>query len=573
MTYYQFNVEYHITMLYRQFFIASLLMGLCLSLSGQSSAGPLAIHTDKNFYVNGEVIWYKLYLPASFKGEEAALRASVIDPNGQEMDYVFHKTASGGSVNGYYKIPFDVETGFYRLVFWGMQKEDASVVEIGERVLPIYNDNDIERLQAEIQELAGVKKPQPDLPGALEVSLRTESQISGPRAPVSVLIRVTDQAGNPVDAEASVAVTNWSLAQPALGPYTGWRAAGVAREIDPGSLKSSLFERAMVVDEEGNPRSAIVIGAWSGMENRMFYANGAGEDGLTLLELPDYTGEKTIQFIGYDKEVEDIITRDFRLRLEPITQAPPVTPGLLEYLERSRQRKKIFQYYGKLEFELAPAPQQLNVQELLPNREFIIDEYEDFENLATFFQEILTPLRFQEDRKNNRYTAQMYNPRDSRGDTRLNGRPTFIVNRQMTRNADFVGKLDLQNIEKVQLFYRPDERREPFKVFGNNGITRIQLKSADIPLPDADAQNVYRFSGIQREAAFPAFRPTEANQQQPFFRPQLFWSPAITINQAGQGQFEYFQSDAMGEFRIEVAVQDEQGRRGYATLKYAVKIQ
>jgi hypothetical protein len=332
-----------------------------------------------------------------------------------------------------------------------------------------------------------------------------------------------------------------------------------------------VYKLIQVVDAQGDPRIASVIGAWSGQEQKMYFSSRTNQEGVSLLKQPAFTGEKVIQYLGYDKEVEDIRTAAIPNTVPAVEKKLVVTPGLLTYLEKSQQRKKIFQYYGQLEFDLTPAPRQIDKAVLKGDQVFRINEYETFDNFATFFQENLSPLRFGEDRENNRYTTYMYNPRNNRNNKRLPGNPLFIVDGKATRNADFVGRLDLEQVETVQLYFRPETLRSQFNVMGANGVVTIEMGGEDdVQLPTADEANRYRISGLQRPATFPVFNPENTPANQPFFRPQLFWDPSVTIGSDGKGTVSYYQSDARGTFRIEVMVQDAEGRRGYQTLIYEV---
>lgn len=528
------------------------------------------IHTDKSFYVNGEVIWYSLYLPASLTDQQVAVKAVIFNDRGGEVDYVFHQADGSGQVSGYYKVPFDARTGYYRLAFRGLQSDNREVQELGEVVLPIYNDNDSRKLQSEMVELPTQETTPVALPSAeLQVGITLNNSNVKPREEVDVSIEVTDATGQSVPATASIAVTNWSLVAPARGDYAGVATANVATPSAP--LLDQWYKRVRIVDENNNPRIASVIGVWSGEEQRMFFSSRTDDDGVSLLKLPAFSGEKPVQYLGYQKESLTLRTREIPEMARAISEKVLVTPGLLTYLEKSQQRKKIFQYYNSLEFDLQPAPQQLDRQELEPNQSFRVNDYEAFDNFATFFQENLSPLRFLEDRENNRYTAYMYNPRNNRRDNEYEGQPLFIIDGKATRNADFIGRLDLVPIDEVEFFFRPEQMRTYFNVMGNSGVVNISLRGEDkVQLPAEDEQNYYIVSGFQRPADFPAFTPEALNPNQPFFRPQLFWAAGLSIGASGSEPVQFVQSDATGTFRIEVVVRDEQGRMGYQTLFYEV---
>lgn len=549
-------------------FLLLALVGFFQPVNAQESF----IHLDKSFYVNGEVIWYKMYLPKSFGTSPRVVKAVILNKAGREMDYVFHKVDEFGQVSGYYKVPFDMPTGMYRLAFRTLDITQLTNQELGSRIFPVYNDNDLRALQEQMVELPEERRREVvEMGNELEVRLSIDPVNPGVRDQLNLRIQVSDPQGNGQPARASVAITDWGQVEPALGFYSGVTQGENLAGLNPDNLAGKWYKRIKSVDEAGKARMTSVIGVWSSDENRMFFSRRTNAEGVSLLELPEFKGEKTIQFLGFQKEVDQLRTESIREQAEPIAENMLITPGLLTYLEKSQKRKKIFQYYGQLEFDLRPEPQELDIRELKGNQSYRIQDYESFDNFATFFQENLSPLRFLEDRDNNRYIAYIYNPRNNRGDNRYEGRPLFIIDGKATRNSDFVGRLDLGPIEDVQLFFRPENMREYFNVMGSSGVVTVSLTGEDeIQLPAEDEANRYRVNGIQQFAEFPAFDPEQTGGQQPFFRPQLFWAPDVVIPAGAGTSLPFTHSDATGIFRIEVFVQDAAGRRGYQTLMYEV---
>lgn len=551
------------------FFLLLAVVGFVQPVNAQESF----IHLDKSFYVNGEVIWYKMYLPKSFGNSPLVVKAVILNKEGGEMDYVFHKVDEFGQVSGYYKVPFDMPTGMYRLVFRTLDIPQLTNQELGSRIFPVYNDNDLRTLQEQMVELPEERRREmADMGNGLKIRLSIDPVNPGVRDQLNLRIQVSDPQGNWQPARASVAITDWGQVEPALGFYKGVTQGENLAGLNPDNLAGQWYKRIKSVDEAGKARMTSVIGVWSSDENRMFFSRRTNEEGVSLLELPDFKGEKTIQFLGFQKEVDQLRTKSISEQAEPIAEKMLITPGLLTYLEKSQKRKKIFQYYGQLEFDLRPEPQELDIRELKGNQSYRIQDYESFDNFATFFQENLSPLRFLEDRDNNRYIAYIYNPRNNRRNNRYEGRPLFIIDGKATRNSDFVGRLDLGPIEEVQLFFRPENMREYFNVMGSSGVVTVSLTGEDeIQLPAEDEANRYRVNGIQPFAEFPAFDPEQTGGgQPPFFRPQLFWAPDVVISDESGTSLPFIHSDATGIFRIEVFVQDAAGRQGYQTLMYEV---
>jgi hypothetical protein len=525
------------------------------------------VQLDKPFYVNGEVLWYKIYFPESFQGKSAAVKVKLLDSRGKTIHQVFHRMEKEPFVHGYYKIPFDIEPGRYQLFFLGTRRDEKAAQILAKAPVPIYNDNPIYLRNIEVAE--GNFDPAPPLTGGeLRVAVTMDRDTVRSREEVRVAVSVRDDAGRPVQAGLSVAVTDRALVEGAIpGGQVIHRGPGLPDGI-AGQLEATLFTRARLTDVDGKPLKANVLGAYSSQENQIYYTT-AGEQGAVFLELPDFAGRKKLQFLGFYKEEENI-------RIEPVDDALPVddaplvfTPAILEYLELSNQRKKVFQHYTALEFNIEPALSETGRRELKPDLRLNVQDYEPFGNLATFFREVLTPLRFRL-RRDSTYEAVMLNPRAHDIENEYPGDPLFIIDGKATRNADFIGKMAPDQVQTIDLYFYQERMRSLFNVFGYSGVAVITTTIPDIEIPADDATDILTVSGLQPPAAFPVFHPDQVGQDahRPFFRPQLYWNPALTTDKNGEVTFTFYQSDDASTFQIIVVAQGEGGARGFGERMY-----
>ncbi|MFK8162565.1 MAG: hypothetical protein AB8H12_08890, partial [Lewinella sp.] len=100
-------------------------------LSAQTS-----VHFDRPFHVAGEVAWFSAFLP---QPAPPKVKVAVYAPDGSEQDYFFLEADAQGQVSGYYRWPFGLETGYYRLELQGMT-EGKEVVSLGTIPHAVYND-------------------------------------------------------------------------------------------------------------------------------------------------------------------------------------------------------------------------------------------------------------------------------------------------------------------------------------------------------------------------------------------------------------------------------------------------
>lgn len=526
------------------------------------------LQLDKSFYVNGEVIWYKLLLPATPSHRGVAIKVVLTDRSGKTLFYTFLKNKNGSSVNGYYKIPFDLSSGLYRLNFLASHATTGEMLPLAYADLPIYNDSEPIPMESITKTPATPGLP-PALDangGALKVTLELNNTTVRSREQMQARILVTDAAGRPVAADVCVAVNDRSLA--AMGPRQQTLIAGLPAPIT-APLDTSITFKGHLTDYTDQPLTANVLGVLAPAQKRIHYTRTLSP-GQVNLKLPDFYARQSIQFLGFPQEEENI-----KVRLLPdeglAAQGDLVyTPEVVNYLELSRKRKKIFQLYTDLEFNLQPQLPPADVQQLKPERTVNIADYEPFENVYLFFKEILTPLVFREEKGEDQVHAKIFTDLGNRVYDMLPGDPLFLIDGKATRDGNYVAHMKMDMVESVSIFTDRAELRQQFNVLGRSGVAIFTTSSSDITVPEKDADDIFQVKGLQVPAAFPAFSPAQVDDDphRPFFRPQLFWAPEVPTNADGQAQVSFYQSDDTGDFQIRVLVQDAQGRVGYAEAVY-----
>lgn len=553
--------------------IAGLLLGTPSKVFGQDAGGErCAVHLDKSFYVNGEVIWYKLYLPAALANGNPAIKVKLLDDQGRTVHYAFLKTKERSFVESYYKIPFDFPTGMYHLVFTANKSAGREPVLLAEIPVPVYNDNPQQSASPTMDIAAQAPESgASELPDALQVTLEVEKDRINRREPVRVSVRITDRAGRPVRAHLSAAVTDWELANHSVYDRPTVRMGPPVSGENAAGLDTTLYAKMKVMDNTGTPLQANVLGVFFPESLSLGYAK-SDADGFSFVELPDFRDSKNIQLLGYSKETEEISVRLLEEEI-PLTSTPLVfNEQIEEYLTLSRRRKKIFQHRTALEFQFEPEPVSRQVS--LPDPDVVVNiqDYESFDNLAIFFREVLTPLRFrmQED---STYYAAISNPGAQNNNYFLAGAPLFIIDGKVTRNADFIARIPPDQVLKAAIYNRRESLRKYFNVFGNSGVVVITTSIPDIDIPEEDAEDILSIKGLHPDAGFPVFHPeqVENDPHRAFFRPQLYWNPDLETDNDGRTSFSFHQSDDLSTFRIEVVAQTEDGKMGRGTVEYEVQ--
>jgi hypothetical protein len=529
------------------------------SLRAQSipDQSTLTFHLDKPFYVNGEIIWYKVYLPAGFQGHDVMLKLSLRADAGRSVEEYFLKTEGKTSVHGYFKLPYDVEPAVYHFLVMGTDSASKKRVKLGEMSVPVYNDLDESWEKQET--VAAVSGAGPALVEGLRLDVQlTEAGIQK-RAEVNATVQVSDSGGRPLAAEVSVSVRDEQLL-PVGGTI---KRVTVPPAGDPAALDPDIYINGRLTDAEGRPRAGVTFGVYASDERSSFLGE-TDPQGYFALHLPEFTGNKPIQFV-------DLRGETFKVEIEDgisIAEHPKLvyTENVKNYLEWSRGRKLIYQLYQTVETGLQIEKPVVEARELIPDYHIGLKDYTAFDDLYTFLTEVSTPLKLRKENDGSLY-ARMFNP-DPRVRVFYQDPPIFIVDGKITRNVNFLQDLDITKLEVIDEFFDFNRLNTYFGKLGSNGVVVVETSIPNLQLPETDEATIFSVSGLLPEATL---LPMEnVGSQQPVFKPQLFWLAGGQTNSQGQLDLRFPHSDDLGTFVIEVTARSEDGKMGYTTRRYQV---
>ncbi len=515
-------------------------------------------HFDKSFYVTGEVVWFKLYLPASFQGKGFSVQLLILNEKGTPIHEIFLPTEGKASCHGYYDVPFDLDTGVYR--FWfGARRENGAVDELLQVDVPIYSD--LQPLPKDlkinvVQDFPNLEEPLPD---DLKVAIQWAGDVPPqPGQPIQLTIKVTDNKGNAIAAEGSVSITDDILAGSAVSAGPTMHIGVVLPEM-PNWL-SGIHHAGTVTLPDGKPFSAPLLTALD-VETSQLYFTRSDEKGRFLLRIPDYHGEHRIQIIEH--KGTDIRVSLEQPALSESNQKLRFTSGILNYLELSRKRKKIYQFYSTTETSLRP--QIIDAQPVNWKSRYVyrVQDYERFSDLATFFREIIWLVKFSQQKGRN--VATMYNPVQQQ---EFSNPPLFLLDGKATFDADFIGRLDPANIQMIDLLNEPKSLRKYFPALGTGGVIRTRTLAGNQNLPPEQEEDIFTLPGLVFPAAFPE---RISDSSSPLLAPVLLWQPMLATDKQGRATVHYFQNDDPSTFCVNVFVQSSDGRRGYGQYRYTAK--
>lgn len=532
----------------------------------------VTIHLDKSFYVTGEIVWYKVYLPKDFEGRAVTLKSTMMNEMGTIKHYAHHATNGKAYFSSYYKIPFDTRSGVYSLIISGIKTSTGKTIKLAEVGIPIYND--LEKIRVTKEDLLDPNNIPNDAPSLstnpLKVSVELDKSSYANRGKVNVVVKVTDASGLPVEGNCSVAVTDYGIAGNMALPIENIMSSPIPPNIIAKNINNSINARGLFLDKDKAPKKVEIMGVFSPKENQFIFTS-SNDKGEFSIEVPNYSGDKSVQFVNHyeiDNDVEVKFSNDLK---REIKQDLIYTEGIINYLKLSRERKKIFQMFKGFESDVKPVSSKFEKKTLNADKKYNLRNYSTFEDLPMFFTEVLTYLKFS--KKGKKYVAKMTNPTPTWEGT-YPGDPMFIVDGKITRDADFVSKIEYSHIDQVDLFFDLKQLKKQFNVIGKSGVVEIKTDLPKILLPEDDEKRIFTLTGLHPKADFPVFESSQVsdNKRLPFFRPQLYWNDNVMINPNGEGRFSFTQNDDESTFKVKVLVQGKNGKMGIGEIVYEVEM-
>ena len=521
----------------------------CLQMVTAQDA--IVFQTDKPYYVTGETVYYKIYFPPAMADINPMLELLVFNPDDKLIHSSFLKKEQTSHTHGYYRVPYEGVSGVYQIKAELMDESIGRKTTLLASDIPVYNDSELPEdivLEEEVSKTAHFN------PKDLSVSIEVQPTV-GVRDSVDVKVQVKDQTGKPVQVNLSVSVTDYEMV--GESPYSTLTESTLSLD-----RLDDLSEYITLSGQVETKQDDLLMTFFMPSTNQIYYTTSVEEGVFTLL-VPGFYGNQVIQYVGLFSEG----TRIDVIGPEPIapTTSLKYTKSVVNYIKQSKDRKLIYQLFNKTEstsnFQVVEQQQQA-----APDREFKGSDY-PFATLPEFCKELSTPLKFMNSKK--RTTEfKMFNP-ESRNF--YFGNPLFIIDGRLTKDIEYLSTLDFQEVKTIKLYYDNQRLSNLFGFAGFSGVVIIESKEGLLQVPNDNTTQLFELQGLQymlnREQNFPN------TMEEPVFRPQLLWEPALTTDTDGELGLTFQQSDDISTFQIEVVVQSEDGRRGIGRKQYKVSAQ
>ena len=145
--------------------------------------------------------------------------------------------------------------------------------------------------------------------------------------------------------------------------------------------------------------------------------------------------------------------------------------------------------------------------------------------------------------------------------------PLYLLDGYITRNEKKILDLDISEIERIDLFINFNTLTKQFGVLGGNGVMAFYTKERKSKLDQIDLANTFKIQGVHQPKAFMAGAAMKKDKR-PDFRSVVYWNPNIQTDENGRAVLEFYHSDDISDFLIEVnGYTSGQKGKGFASYK------
>jgi len=530
-------------------FVALLLLTVntCWSQQSQSSL----VHLDKPFYVSGEMVHYQIYFPIELQDHQLTLEVLIYNQTGSVVHQSFLRKEPKNISHGYFKLPYELSSGLYRLVTNVREETSSRSISVANASLPVYNP--LSPVTTSGDKESEVTLPWPEAGFPLDITAQIQPQSIGPGELVKLTAVVRDSQGNPVKSKASISVTDTGITG---GSDFDFRTL----YSTPVSLSNAgrLSQYIPVSGQLKSGKSGELLTFYQ-VDNQRIHYTTTGEQGNFELQIPEFYGNQRIDYLGQFSD-GDIVQF---AGAEPIESSGslPYSEAVGNYIKHAQKRRNIYQLFNTTESVYHYRTAEIQ-DKVVPDQVYQTENY-PFPDLPSFCRGLSTQLKYIKDKNAGRHIFKIFDP-ESRNF--YFGTPLFMVDGQITKDVEYLESLDFSVFERIEMFYDSQRLNDYFGFAGFSGVVVITSKQGNLTVPEHKLTQEFTVAGLQPELII--YNAPENNPDEPDFRPQLLWRPALETDAEGKLELSYYQSDDISRFQIEIVAQSEDGSYGYGKLEY-----
>jgi len=560
----------------------------------------LYVTTDRDIYITGEQVWFKVYELNSFNHApweiSRVVYLELLDKDNFPIKQMKVKTDGTSGYSGF-TIPEKINTGNYVIrAYTNWMKNwppeqffylTISVINpfenlenlklpldstVAEKIDVLYDYGTVSENIEKLLKRPGYKSL--DNPINYTITFQKKEYLS--RENVIMVISATDAEGNPVESDLSVSVTKSALLN-----KSGWRT--LSDFYDKGYLNSSLSIQYNLPELEGHLISGSMMSKTTGEPLSMIDISLAfvGKTARCQFGKTDENGE--FNFVVKETGLNEIV-------IQPLS---PVVAGY--YVELKQPFSSKFSKYKSEVFYLdtskiedinnaiismqvnniydsfrqpGKAASKMSIPDFYGNPENSIkmSDYIELTSIREVVKEIIPNVYTL--KQNGQYDFKLINkfrgqPFENKPLVLIDGVPIYDIEKVLNINSKEIERVDITN---TRYFFSEN-------VF-DGIISFITLKGnlSSIEFDNSIFRQVYEACQTATDFYSPDYNNNLIRENRiADFRNTLFWKPDLHTGKDGKAEIEFFTSDESVEYTIVVEGISSDGNRGLLTTSFIVK--
>ncbi|MEZ5041817.1 MAG: MG2 domain-containing protein [Saprospiraceae bacterium] len=535
----------------------------------------MTIHTDRQLYISGETIWFKVYVFDSRQGKPAdfskAAYLELISQKGIAISRV--KVAlNNGQGAGTIELPKALNNGNYVLRAYTQAMRNEGEASFCKSMLIILNPGQ-PMARATDASLVSTKPPAiVHSPGQdLLISIQTTETTFPQRSQIGFEITTKNAAGQPVAANLSVSI---ALPSPAAIGNTGFSSPSkketstAPSQITYAPEPHGLRLHGKVINQntkQGEPNATVFL-ALPGKAALVYGATTDATGAFNFL-LPKLYGLRQIVLQAQPQTTVPVsIELDDEFHsISDTNSATFVLPSQWESLAQTAMvNAQIGQAYEA--FETQPtytthAPFATVPFFGKPDIQYLLDDYTRFP-LPEFFFEVVTEVSVK-----GKFGSERLEVINDWEASFKELPPLLLVDGVPVFDQNAFLKLNNKLIASTEVVTSPFWLN-PVIFNGVIQISSFESNAYSFVLPETALQRSYLT--FLPERVFAVSDNSQTNPQLPDFRNTLFWSPSVQTDANGKAEITFFTSDALGPYDIQVRGVSETGLQGIGSSRITI---
>ncbi len=591
--------------LYILFFLVFFYSGIKITFCQETNSGIssgikeiIRMHTDRNLYIAGERIWFRIYLmtgsPVSPGGFSRVAYVELLDNSNEVISRQKVKTDPSGG-EGYLDIPVDISSGYYFIKSYTSWMKNfnpsgyfVSAVAVINPASRLYKYRDTTGMRDTVVESSLLDQDFADdissgrLQAIPEIIVHNINKEYRRREKVELEVITSDATGDPLSSDLSVSVYysddkefKTPAVQDYLSSYPGINPEVIINpeyqpehlfipEVEGPLLSGRIMESSGQNSVPDVPVILSVVGETAFLKSYLTRA-----DGRFYFSLDDLQGEHDIVLSYGNMENELVIYID-----EPSSRDFVNLPGMelnLDESWRSFIEKQLLNfrltslYTGGGNFLKADSKnlhdsknlpdsknltQSNDLQEPFYVKPDITVRMEDFirlPNMEEVFRELVKQVLVT--KENGTLTLNVLDINTNRP---IGPDPFFLLDGVPFFDSGLIFELNPEDIKVVNIVCH-----KYFKgILEMDGIIDVRTNAASLPVSELPGNyNRRSFQGYQSPQKY--INPDYSDEQKlvsriPDFRNLLYWNPSIRTDKDGRAYISFYTSDNTGGYSISI---------------------